>query len=146
MGKRYYILIGILAVLFILVNVGSSTTTVNWHPTYRKKDKNPYGAEVTYAFLEDIYGDNNIMINRSSPFTYLDGNLENDMNVIYVAERINTEEHDRDAIIEFAERGNNILLISHEFSGYLADTLGIGTWGLQHYYNSGASLTLSFTN
>jgi hypothetical protein len=145
MGKRYYIILGVLLLLFILVSV-STPNTVSWKITYKKKDKNPYGAEVTYAFLEDIFGKDNIDFNRKSPYDYLHDNL-NKFNVIYVAGAIETYEADRDAILEFASRGNNIFIASNHFSGPLADTLGLSeTYPHPIPFGSADSISLSFTN
>src|SRR5262249_46300825 len=124
MGKRYYIILGVLALLFILVNA-NTPTVVSWKPSFKKKDKNPYGAEVTYAFLEDIFGNGNVTNSNGSPYDYLHDNL-NEFNIIYVSEWMNTTDQDRDAILEFAERGNNIFIAAEYMIGPLADTLGLG--------------------
>jgi len=145
MGKRYYIILGILVLLFILVNA-NSPNPVNWKPTYKKKDKNPYGAEVTYAFLEDVYGEGNVSSNNSSPYDYLHDNL-NEFNMIYVAGGISSTETDMDAILEFADRGNNVFIAAEFVIGPLADTLGIGDIGHHSYpFTANDSVTLSFTN
>src|SRR5687767_3999144 len=145
MGKRYYIILGILVLLFILVNA-NTPNPVNWKPTYKKKDKNPYGAEVTYAFLEDIYGKGNVSNNNSSPYDYLHDNL-NEFNMIYVAGSIRSTDTDVDAILEFADRGNNIFIAAEFVIGPLADTLGIGDVSYHYYpYSASDSITLSFTN
>lgn len=145
MGKRYYIILGALVLLFILVNAGSPSA-VSWKPTFKKKDKNPYGAEVTYVFLEDIYGKGNIDNNRVSPFEYLDKNL-NEFNVIYIQSTIKPTDTDAKAILEFIERGNNVFVAAQNFSGPLADTLGLSGWGMHDIpYSSKDSVTLSFTN
>ena len=145
MGKRYYIILGILALLFILVNA-NTPEVVNWKPTFRKKDKNPYGAEVTYAFLEDVFGEGNVSSNSASPYDYLHAN-NNEFNIIYVAEGIQVSDPDMDAILEFAEKGNNVFIAAEYVIGKLADTLGIS----EIYYHAPPytyedSVTLSFTN
>ncbi len=144
-NKKYYIIIAVLVALFILVNA-NTPYVVNWKPTFRKKDKNPYGAEVTYAFLEDIFGKGNVSSNNASPYEYLHDNL-NTFNVIYVAGTMNTYDADADAILEFADRGNNVFLAAEFISGTLADTLGINN--IEYHvmpYNYTDSVTLSFTN
>jgi hypothetical protein len=145
MGKKYYIILGVLALLFILVNA-SSPAVVSWKPTFKKKDKNPYGAEVTYAFLKDIFGEENVSSNNSSPYDYLHENL-NEFNVIYVSSIMKTTDTDVDAILEFVDRGNNVFIAAEYINGPLADTLGL-TEIVQHPppYAASDSVTLSFTN
>lgn len=145
MGKRYYIILGVLLLLFILVNIGTPNT-VSWKISFKKRDKNPYGAEVTYAFLEDIFGKGNVDYNRSSPYDYLHDNL-NEFNVIYVASNIETFDVDRDAVLEFAERGNNVFIAANYFNGPLADTLGLSeTYPHDVPFGYTDSVSLSFTN
>lgn len=145
MGKRYYIIIGVLLLVFILVNA-TSPNTVNWKITFKKRDKNPYGAEVTYAFLEDIFGKGNVDYNNSSPYEYLHGNL-NDFNIVYVAGIVETFETDRDAILQFVERGNNVFIAANYFYGPLADSLGLSeTYPHQNPFGYTDSVSLSFTN
>ncbi len=145
MGKRYYIIIGVLLFIFILVNA-STPNTVSWKITYKKKDKNPYGAEVAYAFLEDIFGKGNVDFNNTSPYDYLHENMNN-FNVIYVAGSVQTYETDRDAIMEFVSRGNNVFIAANYFNGSLADTLGLTeTYPHDNPYGFADSVSLSFTN
>ncbi len=150
MGKRYYIILGFLALLFILINAGTPNS-VNWKPTFKKKDKNPYGAEVTYEFLEDIFGEGNVDFNRRSPYDYLNNN-DNHFNVIYVANYIEPMSPgqnviEQNAILRFAEKGNNIFIAANDIIGPLADTLGLSDNNM-HMYPMAASdsVTLSFTN
>jgi hypothetical protein len=145
MGKRYYIILGVLALLFIVVN-SSSPSSVSWKPTYKKKDKNPYGAEVTYALLKDIYGEENVGANNASPYDYLH-NDSSEFNMIYIASNVTTSETDEEAIMEFAERGNNVFIAANFFVGPLADTLGL-TYTDFHDTPllSSDSVSLSFTN
>jgi hypothetical protein len=145
MGKRYYIILGVLALLFILVN-SSSPSTVSWRPTYKKKDKNPYGAEVTYALLKDIFGEENVGASNASPYDYLH-NDSSELNIMYVASNVNTSETDRDAIMNFAERGNNVFIAANFFAGPLADTLGLAytEYHPDPIYATD-SISLSFTN
>lgn len=144
-NKKYYIIIGVLVALFILVN-SNTPYVVNWKPTYLKKDKNPYGAEVTYAFLEDIFGEGNVGMNKASPYEYLHENL-NEFNVIYVAGVMQTYDTDVEAILEFVDRGNNVFIAAEYITGPLADTLGVADV-MQHImpYDYTDSVTLSFTN
>lgn len=145
MAKRYYIILAILALLFILVNA-NTPNSVSWLATYKMKDKNPYGAEVTYAFLEDIFGKDNVIHNNASPYEYLHDNL-NAFNVIYLASAVKTSDVDQDAILEFLDRGNNVFIAAQEFSGPLADTLGLSNTGYHMFPADAAdSVTLSFTN
>jgi len=145
MGKRYYIILGVLALLFILVNV-NTPTVVSWKPTFKKKDKNPYGAEVTYAFLEDIFGNNAVSSSNASPYDYLHENL-NEFNIIYISQYMKTTDTDVDAILEFADRGNNIFIATEYMEGPLADTLGLTEITYHDRpMNASDSITLSFTN
>ena len=145
MGRRYYIMLGILAVLFILVNAGSPKS-VNWKPNYKYNDKNPYGSEVTYKLMEDIFGKDNLDHNNFSPYDYLKNNDQN-FNILYVASVIPSNDLDKEAIMEFAEKGNNVFIAANYFSGPLADTLGLQNQG-NHSFGFGPldSITLSFTN
>ncbi len=145
MGKRYYIILGLLALLFILVNA-NTPNTVNWKPTFKQKDKNPYGAEVTYAFLEDIFGSGNISHNSSSPYDYLHLNM-NAFNILYVAPVVSTSEIDRDAVLEFVEKGNDVFIAANYFTGPLADTLGLSYNEIHNIpFDFSDSVSLSFTN
>jgi hypothetical protein len=145
MDKRYYIILGVLAGLFILINV-NTPDVVNWKPTFRKKDKNPYGAEVTYAFLEDIFGKGNVSTSNASPYDYLHLNKDQ-FNMIYVAQAIQTNELDMESILEFADNGNNIFIAAEYVIGPLADTLGISEiFYHPKPYTYQDSITLSFTN
>lgn len=145
MGKRYYIILGVLLLLFILINAGTPNS-VSWKPTYKKHDKNPYGAEVTYQFLEDIFGEGNISYSRRSPYDLLHDNKDT-FNLIYVAGYVGTYDADLDAMKEFVERGNNIFIAATSVYGPLADSLGIANWA---YHETPVtfkdSIALSFTN
>ncbi len=145
MGKRYYIILGLLAVLFIVVNA-SSPKSVNWNESFKKQDRNPYGAEATYIFLEDIFGKGNIQYSKTSPYELLHYTTF-DFNLIYVANEVVTTKTDMEAILGFVDKGNNVFIAAQKFSGDLADSLGL--WNSSVHVNPFSrrdSITLSFTN
>lgn len=145
MGKRYYILLVALALLFIIVNA-SSPKTISWNPTFKKKDKNPYGAEVTYAFLEDIFGKGNIISTNASPYDYLHDDTAK-YNVVFLAGVIETSRTDMNAILDFVDQGNDVFFASQQFSGDLADSLGLWNSSMHNMpFGYADSVTLSFTN
>lgn len=145
MGKRYYIILGILLLLFILINA-STPNSVSWKPTFKKHDKNPYGAEVTYKFLEDIFGTGNISYSRRSPYDLLHDNKDT-FNLIYVANEVGTYDADFNAIHEFLDKGNNVFIAASAIYGPLADSLGLSGWAYHEVPETFKdSVTLSFTN
>lgn len=144
MNKRYFIFVGILVAIFFVLNL-STPEKVNWEKTFVKSDKNPFGAEVTYAFLEDIYGTGNVNYTRSSPYESLK-NISEPVNYIMISPSINIEDLSGEKILESAENGSTIFISTEMLSGVIADTfnLNIAPYFINENFKDTTSLI--FTN
>ncbi|HSZ25520.1 MAG TPA: hypothetical protein VK766_07385, partial [Cytophagaceae bacterium] len=66
-----FIILGLLAILAVLVEV-YLPKPLNWHETFEKKDKNPYGSFILVDFLKDIFPNRKITITEKTPYQVLD--------------------------------------------------------------------------
>lgn len=144
MGKKYYIILAILVVLFILINLGTPNN-INWTPTYKKKDKIPYGSAAVFDLLEDIYGEGNVEYSRKSPMEYL-SDSNKPRNFIFIADTIHAHQTEADLIFKNVYNGGNVFIASHRLGGDLGDRMGIDN-GIRFFnFFGGDSVSLNFTN
>jgi hypothetical protein len=122
-NTKTILLLGFYVVLLLLIAF-SFPKKINWTPTYSKEHKLPYGSYVLYERLSDIFGKTNIAT-LTKPFYNFETVGEKAINYVFVADEFKPDNLDINALLNFAEEGNNVFIAANSFPDKLEDTLGI---------------------
>jgi len=113
----YAFLIGVIAYL--------TPQKLNWTESYSNQHSWPYGAKAVFERLEDLFPENQIIINEESLFTGVgDSTLEN-INFVFINNNMNMDSLDFDQLLKLAESGNSIFIAANQFDKVLLDTLDL---------------------
>lgn len=143
--QRTYLLILFSTIVgFVLVEIYKSKPT-DWTPTYSNRDKIPYGSEVLYKLLPQVFRNQKIS-DKKVPFLRKNetADLPVKSNYIYVYQYFRLDSLSLNRLLAYVAKGNNAFIASEEFYD-LADTLH---FSVDYSYGKTAkdSLTINFTN
>jgi len=120
--RKYLIYLGILASVLLIVFL-TKNKQYDWRITFAHDDKNPYGA---FA-LNEILSTSQKVVHCYKTFYELNDSITSDGNLFIIAERFTPDKEDAKAMINFAQRGGNLLIAANHIYGNFADTLEIKT-------------------
>jgi hypothetical protein len=123
-SKLPYILLAALFVGYILLEVLGPQPT-NWNPSFERDKASPFGSELLYDRLPDIFPDVQVTIAEESPKKVLNIFAKDPVNYIVIQEEFKTDQFEARAMMDFVRRGNNVFIAASIFSGSLADSLDI---------------------
>jgi len=121
-----YIVLGLLALAVLTYSEMNKPRPVNWSDSFSRNHHIPFGCKVFYELMEEQFGDR---WNRaaSSPYEWL---RENDTLTrsayLLVNDRLDFDQHTLESLLDWARRGNRVLLSAKSISSNMLDTLGIG--------------------
>lgn len=145
--KSYWIFLGALFLLFILILV-ISPKPINWQPTFSKRHKYPYGNAATFQLLENIFPGQTISVSNEPPYTLLDSSRYG-QNYLLVTGKVDMGDEDALKLLHAVDSGCNAFIAAEEFSGLLADTLGLATnvrFDYDFMTQTTDSVTVNFAN
>ena len=97
--------IGLMSLIFEIREVPD----YNWYKRYKHDSKEPYGLWLFSELLKHRYGSDNIIYNESDTLYLSEGN--NDLYLV-IGEKARYNDKQNDDIMEYVERGNDILIIA----------------------------------
>ena len=128
MGKRKWIFIGILMVLFAILVFAESNRKkpLNWNLSFSGKSRNPYGSFVLKKLLKETYADNNFSESNDGIFLYRKYNpYISSTKFIYITQNFNIDKYELIDLLSFIERGNDVFIAAEYFSKSMRDSLGL---------------------
>jgi hypothetical protein len=120
---RIYLLILFSTIIgFVLVEI-YKPKPIDWTPTYSNKDKIPYGTEVLYKFLPEIFRHQKIS-DYKVPFYRKNTKVQLPLksNYIYVYQYFRIDSINLNQLLSYVHRGNNAFIAAEWFYG-IDDTL-----------------------
>lgn len=123
-SKALYFVLAALFIGYILLEILGPQPT-NWAPNYAHNRYSPFGSELVYLSLEDVFPDKTIEIIEESPTKSLKEFEASPKNYIIIQEEFKTNQFEAKALLDFVARGNYVFIAADEFKGSLADSLEI---------------------
>ncbi|MFK7970489.1 MAG: DUF4350 domain-containing protein [Bacteroidia bacterium] len=116
-------------------------------PTYSKAHNHPYGSQVVYSLMQDLFSGDFMTVNEPTYNVFSDTIFEKKSAYIVVNGRYLPDQFDVDYLTDFVEEGNYAFLAASYMSRPLLDTLG----GLQveanaYFYENVDTLPPSFVS
>ena len=122
--KTYGIILAVTVVLYILFE-WLAPRTVSWEASLKYRDKKPYGTYIFYESLEDLFPSNQLQNNRQNYYQLWEYDTTYNHNLIIIRPDFYTDDYSIDALLDYINEGNTVLLSAFSFDSYLKDTLGI---------------------
>ncbi|MEA5258003.1 DUF4350 domain-containing protein [Arcicella aquatica] len=140
---RFYLLILSLTVLgFVLVEI-YTPKPIDWTQTYSSKDKIPYGCELLYKLLPEVFRNQKISDGRVPIYAKGAANTINNTksNYIYVYQYFRVDSINRKKLLDYVHQGNNAFIAAEDFYG-LNDTLHFETNYSQTFTKDSVTINL----
>ena len=99
---------------------------LNWHPSYAKKHKIPYGTYVLRNELKQLFPSTEIEDVKVPPYVFL-GDSTKMGTYIFIDNAVNFGDAEFMRLLKFVERGNDVFMSTH---GAIIDTLNLETQSL----------------
>ena len=123
-----YIAFFVGAIIVVILSEVFTPKPIDWTKTYGKSDKNPYGNYVLFNQLADIFGDEQINVNKITAYEATEQEeWEGYKTVIYINEEFNPSELELEALSNWVANGNTAFVAATDFQGAFADTFNIET-------------------
>lgn len=140
---RLYLLILFSTILgFVLVEI-YKPKPIDWTQTYSSKDKIPYGCELLYKLLPEVFRNQQISDSKVPVYHKSDEWKNRKSNYIYVYQYFRADSINLKKLLEYVGAGNNAFIAAEDFYG-LNDTLHFETDYVQKFTKD--SLSIGFEN
>jgi len=126
--RLHIMMILIISLLWILFE-WLKPVPFNWEPTLINTDKNPYGTYIFFNETKEILGENGIKVSRLPIFNQLEKSGNYYYNYLFIAQDVSFSENELVKLMDFAKRGNQVLIASENISQNILDSLGINCDG-----------------
>ena len=110
---------------FVLFEIYKPKPT-DWTPTFSNKDKIPYGCELLYGVLPDVFPNQKISDEKVPIFSKKRKVLPPKSNYLYVFRYFRTDSSSLIKLLDYVQKGNSVFIASENFFG-LEDTLNFHT-------------------
>lgn len=100
---------------------------IDWHLSYMKKDKIPYGASALHKSLPFLFPSQKIIEEKKPLYNSLTENNFHHCNYIIINENFSPDTLDVRELLAFVKNGNNAFIAANFFGGKIADTLKLET-------------------
>lgn len=129
---------------FILFEIYKPKLT-DWTPTFSNKDKIPYGCELLYKILPDIFSNQKIS-DEKVPFLAKKNKIKlpSKSNYLYVYRYFRADSLSLTKLLDYVQKGNSVFIASENFFG-LQDTLHFQTSYIQDLALND-SVSINFVN
>ena len=142
---RLYLLILFSTIIgFVLFEIYKPKPT-DWTPTFSNKDKIPYGCELLYKVLPDVFPNQKITDEKVPFFSKKKSvNLPAKSNYLYVYRYFRADSLSLVKLLDYVQKGNSVFIASENFFG-LDDTLHFQTSYVQDLALND-SVSINFVN
>ncbi|MHC1777897.1 MAG: DUF4350 domain-containing protein [Lentimicrobium sp.] len=122
---RMYIFMILIISMFWMLLEWLRPVKFNWEPSLINTDKNPYGTYIFFSETKEILGEDRIRVSRLPVFIQLKDLAMDSYNYLFIAQEVTLSDNDLEKLLEFVERGNQVLIASENISENILDSLGI---------------------
>lgn len=141
-SKAPYLVLAVLFIGYIMLEVFGPQPE-NWNPSFEFDKYRPFGSELVYQGLPDLFPGQTITVVEESPAEVLKEFEKKQANYIIIQEEFKTNQFEARALMDFVKRGNNVFISASVFSGSLADSLDVENeeefWALFDAFDSSPS-------
>lgn len=123
-SKIPYIILAALFVGYILLEV-FGPQPVNWNPSFEQDKETPFGSQLVYESLPDLFPNSKVTTVEESPAKVLKTFEKKRCNYLIIQEEFKTTQSEATALMDFVRRGNDVFIAASIFNGSLADSLHI---------------------
>ena len=142
--RIYLILLLSTIIGFILVEI-YKPKPIDWTPTFSNKDKIPYGCELLYKVLPNVFPNQKISDEKVSIFsTKRKVKLPPKSTYLYVFSYFRADSLSLVKLLDYVQKGNSVFIASENFFG-LDDTLHFQTSYVK-YLDTNDSTSINFVN
>ena len=98
---------------------------VDWSTSFSKDHSIPYGCQVLYSELENLFNGSKVTVNSESLYE-IKGNLPTGgATLIMIDEYMELDSLDLNLLYQFVSEGNQVLMAAHGFPSSILDTFGV---------------------
>ena len=142
--RIYLIILFSTIISFILFEIYKPKPT-DWTPTFSNKDKIPYGCELLYKILPDVFPNQKISDEKMPIFSKKNKTkLPPQSNYLYVFRYFRADSSSLIKLLDYVKKGNSVFIASENFFG-LDDTLHFRTSYVQNLALND-SVSINFVN
>ncbi len=123
-SKAPYLVLAVLFIGYIMLEVFGPQPE-NWNPSFEYDKYRPFGSELVYQGLPDLFPGQTIKVVENAPDEVLKEFEKKRANYIIIQEEFKSNQFEAKSLLDFVNRGNNVFISASVFSGSLADSLGI---------------------
>ena len=123
-AKIPFIIVGLLLLGYVALEV-LGPKPMDWSPSYGQGKETPFGSQLLYEGLPDLFPGGEVTTVREAPSKVLKEFEKGRSNYLIFAEDLDMSQADTRALLDFARRGNSVFVAADMFSGPFADSLGI---------------------
>jgi hypothetical protein len=122
--KKYIhiIILGILLALLVIVEY-FAPKPIDWKPSFKKQDKIPYGAYITFDLLQDAFPKSKIEENYKSLYLKLNAKEFQNTTYISITDQFTPGHASLLALFSFVEKGNKAFIAAEAFENEFCDSL-----------------------
>lgn len=142
---RFYIIIGILLLLYIILAI-YKPKEIKWDITLSPEDKNPYGAYILSRQLKTIFPSSRLVTSSLPVYNRLHGSRDSGTAYLIIAPQVNLQPEDVKALFHYISSGNDVFISTYNLGKAFSDTLGLQTGELVRGILNRDSLHINFTN
>lgn len=97
----------------------------DWNPNYGRDKVQPFGSQLLYEGMEDIFPENKIIPVEDAPSEQLKEFQKERTNYVIVQQVLNMDPVDARSLLRYVENGNNVFVSAVSLDGALGDSLGV---------------------
>ena len=143
--NRHYIILGILLAFLVTIEY-LAPKQPDWKPSFKKKDKIPFGAWITFDLLQDAFPASKIEENYQSIYIKFFGKEFTNTTFIIITDQFNPERVTIESLLWFVAQGNKAFIAADAFGKEFSDTLNFNSSIFFSEKLVGDSLPYNFKN
>ncbi|MFO8000276.1 MAG: DUF4350 domain-containing protein [Marinilabilia sp.] len=114
-----------LALLVLIVAAIFAPAPIDWHYSFSRDDKIPFGNYLVFELLPEVFPGQEIVTSWTSPDSFLDEDISGNTNFIFINGRIEMNEKDAKKLLKTVSAGSQVFVAAEHVKGQLADTFDI---------------------
>lgn len=123
--KIYIAIIGLMCIFLIVLELGRPVP-VDWSKTYSLHHVKPYGSNLVYKMLPDIFPGKIVVPVHEPVYNFLEEHKDSNFtNYIFLNRYSDIFETDLSSLLDYVSAGNNVFMAVEYLSKPLADTLAL---------------------
>jgi hypothetical protein len=145
--KKYQHIV-ILCILLVVLALMEylSPKPPDWKPSFKKQDKIPFGAYITFDLLKDAFPGSKIEENYKSIYQKFNQTEYQNTSLIIITEQFTPEYVTLESLLNFVSQGNKVFIAAEVFGKELCDTLHFSSTMFISEKLIGDSLPYYFSN